>query len=222
MKVLLVDDNWVCRAGLKPLLSEINGKAEVLEAESFDEALEVAAENSDLNLVVLDILSPSIGSMDSVRELLSRLPQATLVTFSRVESRQDVLRAIELGAAGYIPKSAAGDEIVKALQLVLSGEIYLPRMLLKETPRQEADATSFMPTDAAPRQAIANLTARQRQVLGYLAQGMTNTKIANQLGLSENTVRIHISAILRTLDLDNRTQAALLAAEYLRSANNTL
>ena len=222
MKVLLVDDNWVCRAGLKPLLTEINGKAEVLEAESFDRALELASKNSDLNLIVLDLMSPSIGSAESIRELLVKLPQATLVTFSRVENRHDVLRAIELGAAGYIPKTASGEEIVKALQLVLSGEIYLPRMLLKEVPRQDPEAASFLLTDAAPRQAIANLTSRQRQVLGFLAQGMTNTKIANQLGLSENTVRIHISAILRTLDLDNRTQAALLAAEYLRGANNTL
>jgi DNA-binding NarL/FixJ family response regulator len=222
MKVLLVDDNWVCRAGLKPLLSQINGKVEVLEAVSFDEALELAAKNSDLSLVVLDLLSPSIGSLDMVRELLDKLPKVTLVTFSQVENRHDVLRAIEFGAAGYIPKNASGEEIVKALELVLSGEIYLPRMLLKEAPRQEAESASFMPTDAAPRQAISNLTARQRQVLGFLAQGMTNTKIAKQLGLSENTVRIHISAILRTLDLDNRTQAALLAAEYLRGPNTSL
>ena len=144
MKVLLVDDNWVCRAGLKPLLSEINGKAEVLEAESFDRALELASKNSDLNLIVLDLLSPSIGSTETIRELLAKLPQATLVTFSRVENRHDVLRAIELGAAGYIPKTASGEEIVKALQLVLSGEIYLPRMLLKEVPRQDPEA-------AAPR-----------------------------------------------------------------------
>ena len=221
MKVLLVDDSWACRAGLKPVLSEVDAKPEVLEAGSFDEALKLVDKNADLKLIVLDLLLPGIDALDNIRDLLDRLPQVTIVVFSRVENRHDILRAIELGAAGYIPKTASGDEIAKALQLVLSGEIYLPRMLLKETPRQE-DATSFMPTDAAPRQAIANLTARQRQVLGYLAQGMTNTKIANQLGLSENTVRIHISAILRTLDLDNRTQAALLAAEYLRSANNTL
>ena len=222
MKVLLLDNSWVCRAGLKPLLPQINGKAEVFEAGSFDEALKLASKHSDLRLVILDLLAPTVGSLESIRGLLDKLPQATLVVFSRVENRHDVLHAIELGAAGYIPKTASGEEIVKALELVLSGEIYLPRMLLNEAPRQESEAASFMPTDAAPRQAIANLTARQRQVLGFLAQGMTNTKIANQLGLSENTVRIHISAILRTLDLDNRTQAALLAAEYLRGANNSL
>ena len=222
MKVLLVDDNWVCRAGLKPVLSQIDAKAEVLEAGSFDEAVKLAAKHGDLELVVLDLLLPGNGSLDTIRELLDKLPQATLVVFSRVENRHDILHAIELGAAGYIPKTATGEEIAKALQLVLSGEIYLPRLLLKETPRQDREAAVFMPTDAAPRQAISNLTARQRQVLGYLAHGMTNTKIATQLGLSENTVRIHISAILRTLDLDNRTQAALLAAEYLRGANASL
>ena len=222
MKVLLLDNSWVCRAGLKPLLSQINGKAEVFEAGSFDDAKELASKHGDLRLVILDLLSPNVGSLETIRALLDRVPQATIVVFSRVESRHDVLQAIELGAAGYIPKTASGEEIVRALKLVLSGEVYLPRMLLSEAPRQGKEAASFMPTDAAPRQAIANLTSRQRQVLGFLAQGMTNTKIANQLGLSENTVRIHISAILRTLDLDNRTQAALLAAEYLRGANNSL
>ena len=222
MKVLLVDDNWVCRAGLKPLISQIDGKVEVLDAGSFDEASKLIAKNGDLNLVILDLLLPSIGSLDTMRKLLDKLPQATHVVFSRIENRHDVLQAIELGVAGYIPKNASGEEIVKALELVLSGEIYLPRMLLKEAPRHAAASASFMPTDTAPRQAISNLTSRQRQVLGFLAQGMTNTKIANQLGLSENTVRIHISAILRTLDLDNRTQAALLAAEYLRGPNASL
>jgi len=219
MKVLLVDDHWVTRAALKPLLTQIDKKARFLEADSFDSALKQVESAAGLKLVLLDLVLPGLESLDGIGRLMEKAPDVPVVVFSMVENRHEVLRTVEQGVAGFIPKTATGDEIVKALELVLSGELYLPRMLLKDTARQPSESTSFIPIDGAPRQAIANLTGRQRQVLSYLAQGMTNTKIATELGLSENTVRIHISAILRTLDLDNRTQAALLAAEYLRTAN---
>ena len=219
MKFLLVDDHWVSRAALKPLLTQIDKKARFLEADNFDDALKLAEGSSSLGLVLLDLVLPGLESLDGISRLMEKAPEVPVVIFSMVENRHEVLRTVEQGVAGFIPKTASGDEIVKALEVVLSGELYLPRMLLKETARQPAESTSFIPIDGAPRQAIANLTGRQRQVLSYLAQGMTNTKIATELGLSENTVRIHISAILRTLDLDNRTQAALLAAEYLRTAS---
>jgi DNA-binding NarL/FixJ family response regulator len=218
MKILTVDNHWVCRTGLRPVLAKLDPDAQVLEAETYEKALKLASGNKDVKLVVMDLLLPDLRSLDALREMLGKLPQASLVVFSTVENRHDILQAVELGAAGFIPKTADGEEIAKAIKLVLAGEIYLPRQLLKESARK-GNGASFPPGDGAPRQAISNLTARQRQVLGHLAQGMTNTKIATELGLSENTVRIHISAILRTLDLDNRTQAALLAAEYLRGAN---
>jgi len=219
MKFLLVDDHWVSRAALKPLLTQIDKKARFLEADSFDSALKQVDSDAGLKLVLLDLVLPGLDSLDGISRLMENAPEVPVVIFSMVENRHEVLRTVEQGVAGFIPKTASGDEIVKALELVLSGELYLPRMLLKDTARQPGESTSFIPIDGAPRQAIANLTGRQRQVLSYLAQGMTNTKIATELGLSENTVRIHISAILRTLDLDNRTQAALLAAEYLRTAS---
>ncbi len=220
MKVLIIDDQWVCRAGLKPLLSQIDKRAQIFEAATFDEAVKLVARNKDLSLVVLDLMVPGMKSLESIRDLLAKGSQAPIVVFSTVGNRHDILRAIEIGAAGFVPKTIDGEEIVKALGLILSGEIYLPRMLLKEAPRSGKDVISFVPPDTAPGESIGNLTDRQRQVLSFLSHGMTNTKIAKELGLSENTVRIHISAILRTLDLDNRTQAALLAAEYLRTANS--
>lgn len=218
MRVLLVDDHWVSRAALKPLLSQVEKGATCLEAESFDEAMKRLGESSAIDLVILDLVLPGLESLDGIRVLMEKAPQVPVVVFSMVENRHEVLRAVELGVAGFIPKTASGEEILKALEVVRGGELYLPRMLLKDAGRANAEAPSFVPVDGAPRQAISNLTQRQRQVLSYLARGMTNTKIATELGLSENTVRIHISAILRTLDLDNRTQAALLAADYLRTS----
>ncbi len=218
MKVLVVDDHWISRVALKPLIAEIDRDAECLEAQSFGTASGLIAENPDLDLIILDLLLPDMDVGEGLRSLHGQAPQVPIVAFSMVENRHEVLRTVEMGVAGYIPKASTGEEIVKALEQVLAGELYLPRMLLKESGQKSADFRGYMPLDAAPRQAIANLTDRQRQVLSFLAQGMTNTKIAKELGLSENTVRIHISAILRALDLDNRTQAALLAAQYLRTA----
>ena len=219
MKVLLVDDHWISRVALKPLIAEIDRDAECLEAQTFGAAAKLVGENPDLSLIILDLLLPDMDVAEGLKSLHAKAGQIPIVAFSMVENRHEVLRTVELGVAGYIPKASTGEEIVKALEMVLAGELYLPRMLLKETGQRSADARGYMPLDAAPRQAIANLTDRQRQVLAFLAQGMTNTKIAKELGLSENTVRIHISAILRALDLDNRTQAALLAAQYLRTAS---
>lgn len=219
MKVLLVDDHWISRVAFKPLIAEIDRDAECIEAQSFGEAVERVGDNPDLDLIVLDLLLPDMDIVEGLRNLHGKASQIPIVAFSMVENRHEVLRTVELGVAGYIPKASTGEEIVKALEQVLAGELYLPRMLLKDTGAKSVDGRGYMPLEAAPRQAIANLTDRQRQVLSFLAQGMTNTKIAKELGLSENTVRIHISAILRALDLDNRTQAALLAAQYLRTAS---
>lgn len=219
MKVLLVDDHWISRVALKPLIAEIDRNAECIEAQTFGAAAKLVGDNPDLSLIILDLLLPDMDMVEGLKNLHAKAAQIPIVAFSMVENRHEVLRTVELGVAGYIPKASTGEEIVKALELVLAGELFLPRMLLKETGQRSAEVRGYMPLDAAPRQAIDNLTGRQRQVLSFLAQGMTNTKIAKELGLSENTVRIHISAILRALDLDNRTQAALLAAQYLRTAS---
>lgn len=219
MKALLVDDHWVSRAALKSLLAQVEKGVTCLEAGSLDDAIKQVESNSAIDLVILDLVLPGLESLDGIRVLMEKAPQVPVVVFSMVENRHEVLRAVEFGVAGFIPKSASGKEILKAIEVVRGGELYLPRMLLKDSGRAASETTSFVPLDGAPRQAISNLTQRQRQVLSYLARGLTNTKIATELGLSENTVRIHISAILRTLDLDNRTQAALLAADYLRTAN---
>lgn len=219
MNILIADQFWVCRAGIKTLLTEVDAKAEIQEAESFQEARKRLARQPAIDLILLDTALPGLTSLDAIRQLPRNAERASLVIFSSMHDRGDALRAVDLGAAGFIPKWASREEILKALKQVLSGEVYLPRAVL-EGQNGPAASTGRLGRDSeAAREAIALLTGRQREVLAQLAQGMSNTKIAKRLGLSENTVRIHISAILRTLDLDNRTQAALLAAERLRQAD---
>ena len=216
MKVLIVDEQWLARFALRNLLSEIDPQTEIVLASDFSESLDLATEHPDIALIVAEPSCPGINSIEDFRLLITRLAETPLILFSHFNGRQDMLRALEIGAAGLLSKNASESEIRKALETVVAGEVYLPRSILKDTAEPNHRSSPFMDEYGDTMGSIANLTDRQRQVLAYLARGMSNMRIATEMGLSENTVRIHISAILRTLRLDNRTQAALLAAEYQR------
>ena len=122
--------------------------------------------------------------------------------------------AVELGAVGFVSKTAGSEEIVKAISNVLKGEIYLPRELLV----QKQSASKLAPAEPQgvnlpSPEAVRDLTKRQREVLRLLGEGKSNSEIAEALGRSEHTIRIHVSAILKTLDVPNRTMAALIARD---------
>ncbi|MCG8358939.1 MAG: response regulator transcription factor [Kiloniellales bacterium] len=214
MKILIVDDHWVFRAGLKHLVESLGPDVLVLEADTFEEAFRLASQNKDLDLVVLDLLMPDSDPFTGLRELREAFPTVPVVVLSVLEQRRDVIRAIELGAMGYIPKAATGEEIIKALQHVLAGDIFVPRALLDTKAKRAPNAEVSPATQADNRRLVETLTQRQREVFELLAQGKSNPEIARELGVSAHTVRIHISAILRALGVSNRTQAAVLAAGH--------
>lgn len=215
MKILSVDDHWVARAGLKHLLQQLDERVTVLEADNLDDAIRLASEEQQLDLVLLDLMMPGMEAFSGLAALRDALPQIPIIVISMIEDRRDVLRAIELGAMGYIAKTASPDETLKAVRMVLAGEVYMPRALIKQvrvasasSNAEEARAYAF----AAER--LHELTKRQRDVLDLLKHGKTNAEIAKELGASENTVRLHVSAILGKLGFSNRTQAALFAAQH--------
>ena len=214
MKILVADDHWVVRAGLKRLMKRLEGNPEIIEANDYDDALAAAKQNSDLDLILLDLVMPGRQGLDGLQEIHQQVAAVPIIVMSVLQERRDVLRAIEHGAMGYIPKSSSGDDILKVVRLVLDGEICLPRALLERAEatgmRLESSTTKTEASDAP----VPPFTRRQKDVLYLLAEGISNRDIARELGLSEHTVRIHISAILRTLKITNRTQAALFAAEY--------
>ncbi len=218
MRILCVDDHWVARAGLKHLLRGLADDVEVLEADNLHDAMKIATADGGIDLVMLDLMMPGMEAFKGLTALRDSLPQVPIVVYSMIEDRRDVLRTIELGAMGYIAKTATPDETLKAVRLVLSGEVYMPRDVMKKAPAasgsvsaEEARAHAF----AADR--LHELTKRQRDVLDLLKHGKTNAEIAKQLGASENTVRLHVSAILGKLGFSNRTQAALFAAQHRES-----
>jgi DNA-binding NarL/FixJ family response regulator len=213
MKVLSADDHSVFRQGLKTIVEAFDSGAELVEAESFAVALEKLQENNGVDLVLLDLMMPGMGAFDGLIAMRDAAPNTPIVIVSMIESRKDVLRAIELGAHGFIPKAAGPDEMVGALKVVMDGQIYLPPALLLKSDESRGVRKSSQASRATAEQRLSVLTSRQHEVVELLGQGMTNAQIAENLVLSESTVRLHVSTILDKLDLSNRTQVALLAVQ---------
>jgi len=200
MNILLVDDHPLFLEGMRMVLQQLDERVSIQTSGSCEEALTLV--ENDFDLVLLDINLPGMSGLDGLMQLRHQAPATPLVVMSASEDRGKVLRAIEQGAKGYIPKSSTPDVMLTALRLVLSGGVYLPMAVLDTV--NSSQARSVNPDGQT-------LTPRQVEVLQLLAEGHSNKAIGNQLSMAENTVRVHVSAILRFLDVGNRTEAGLAA-----------
>jgi DNA-binding NarL/FixJ family response regulator len=205
VKILVADDHTLFRDGLRYMLAQLDDDVEILEAKDCAEALALVGSRSDLDLVLLDLAMPGMDGLAGLRALRVRRPSVPVVILSGSEEPADVRQALDRGAMGFIPKSSTSQVMLGALRLVLSGGVYLPPAFLE---RFQPGRT---PTAAPPIEALG-LTPRQHDVLRLLGRGQSNKEIARVLGLAEGTVKLHISAILRALGVDNRTQAVIVAA----------
>jgi two-component system nitrate/nitrite response regulator NarL len=203
MKLLVVDDHPVFRDGLAALLKQAADHVVILQAPECATALQVAAEHPDLDAVFVDLMMPGMTGDLAVREFGKRRPELPVIVLSSSENPSDVRRALKAGALGYIPKSASPQTLLSALKLVLSGSIYVPPLLAQGPPPTRADSSG----QPAPH-AIAQLTDRQIDVLKHLCTGLSNKEISARLGIAEKTVKAHVAAIFKTLNVVNRTQAA--------------
>ncbi len=220
LKVLLVDDHAIFRAGLCPLLRELDPESVLLEADNYANALDTVDKEPDLDLLLADLVVPGGDGFNGIAAVRERAPALPIVVISMVEDRDDVLRAIDLGALGFVPKSAQPGEFLKALRMVLSGEMYLPPSIMKAS-AADKDRKSVRARPAVSQSELnALLTPRQCEVLTKLARGMTNAQIAADMSLKESTVRVYVSVILDRLNLSNRTQAALMAAQALNDESS--
>ncbi len=198
MKILLVDDHKLVRAGLVLVLKQMEDGIDLIEAGTGREAIEMAKTTSDIDLVLMDLDLPEGSGLEALTAINAKNPKLPVVILSAMEDQTMVSRAMELGARGFIPKSATGEVMLNSLRLVLSGGVCLPSGY-GDVPRGETNME------------IPNLTQRQLEVLRLMAQGNSNKEIARVLGISENTVRVHISAIISAMDATNRTEAAYSA-----------
>jgi DNA-binding NarL/FixJ family response regulator len=216
MKVLLADDHGLFRSGCRLLVEELEPGAEIHETADYPQTLEYLKAHPETDLVIIDLVMPGMNSVNSLTRLRKLVPDVPLVILSAYERSSDARQALNLGAAGYIPKSSPKKVILRALQLIMSGGSYFPPELMSGVSQGPAPPGSDRKPTAETDEVGAALTRRQRDVLDLMAQGKSNREIAQGLGLAEGTVKVHVAAVLRTLNVSNRTQAVLAAARLRR------
>jgi DNA-binding NarL/FixJ family response regulator len=197
MKFLVVDDHVLIRDSLRGVLRELKGETAI-------------EQNPDVELVLLDLALPDRDGLETLAEIAERYPTVSVVVLSVHQDRDRVMKALDLGALGFIPKSTAREVMLSAFNLIFSGGVYVPPEMLHRSEPVTPDAA---PTSRKPQVSAADLglTERQMDVLTLMMQGKSNKAICRALDLAETTVKIHVSAILRTLKAANRTEAVIAA-----------
>lgn len=210
MDIVLADDHALVRDGLAPFLERVGPGTRVIEAASAAEAMEKARAAAELGLVVLDLNMPGMDGLKGLAAMRAEFPAVPVVILSGSTNPADARRSMEQGAAGYVPKTMRGDSIVGVLRLILSGEKYVPPLLLEEEAHGLHAAT---PSHGHPRadSPVSILTPREVDILDMIVDGAPNKVIARALDLQEVTVKAHLRNMFRKLGVSNRTEAARVA-----------
>jgi DNA-binding NarL/FixJ family response regulator len=214
VEILVVDDHVLIREALRGVLKEVRADAVVFEASSCSQAMQVIALHPCLDLILLDLNLPDRDGFSALAELGERYPAISVVVLSALNDRGSVTRALELGALGFIPKSGQREVMISALQLVFAGGIYIPPEILardESSPQQREERLAVKQPTVSP--ADLGLTDRQVDVLSLMMQGKSNKAICRVLNLAEPTVKNHVTAILKALEVSNRTEAVIAVSE---------
>jgi len=203
VRILIIDDHEVVRQGIGLIISGIQPDAHIGYAGSCAEGI-AAARGSEWDLVLLDLHLPDQPGFVALEQFRRDLPDLPVVIVSGQEDQMTVLKALDLGAKAFLPKSAQSARIRAALETLLAGQVYLPDSVL--------DAGSGGKGAARPPIKAEKLTDRQREVLRLVVEGYSNKLIARKLDIAESTVKIHVSAIFRELKVASRTQAIVEVA----------
>lgn len=209
MKILIVDDHPLIVEGLAVALRDIDPQVEVFSAATAELARIHLERHDPLALILLDLGVPGAEGLSLLKEIRSLRPEVPLVMLSANDSRDTVLASLDAGAMGFISKRSPTPVLLSALHLVLSGGVYIPPQVLASVPLPKSAAPA-RPPESTPSRRITptdlGLTDRQAEVLALLVEGKPNKIICRELDVSEGTVKTHVSAILRALNVANRTQ----------------
>lgn len=198
---IVADDHPLFRGALKEILASLPGDCQIVEAADFDQAAAALQRHPDADLMLLDLKMPGTSGLAGLALLRADQPAVPIAIVSASEDAPIVARALDLGASGFIPKSSSFDEIRGAVTALLAGEVYLPAGVSLDA---EAD-----PEVTRLIERIRTLTPQQTRVLAMLGRGLLNKQIAYELGISEATIKAHVSAVLLKLGVDSRTQAVI-------------
>jgi two-component system response regulator NreC len=200
-KLLLVDDHTVIRSGLRMLLDNEDDVEIIAEAGTAEEALEKAIEHEP-DVIVMDIGLPDASGIEVAERIKSRFPRIAIVSLTIHEDEEYFFKMLEAGASGYVPKRAAPEELLKAIRIAASGQVYLypslADLLVKDYLSQDEEERATRNMDG--------LTPREQEVLTHLAEGLNNPEIGDLLGISPKTVARHRENIMRKLNLHSRTE----------------
>jgi two-component system, NarL family, response regulator LiaR len=210
IRVLIADDHAVVRQGLRTFL-ELQDDMEVVgEAADGDEAVALVEQTAP-DVVLLDLVMPRVDGIEATRRIRERSPETRILVLTSFADDHTVLPAVRAGAAGYLLKDVQPPELARAIRTVHAGEALLApavaTMLVEQLAAEDGG-------DANAREERAHLTPRELEVLAELARGRANKAIAFELGVSERTVKTHVSNILGKLGFTDRTQAAVYAVEH--------
>ena len=208
LKLLVIDDHPLVQEGVAAALEALGLDVRIVSARGSDQGMSAAASTPDLDAVLLDVAMPGVNGFALIGEMRKRFNDVPVIVLSALDDPTNVKRAMDSGAAGFIPKSSPTDVLIKVLQQVLKGNAAVEPNAAVAAKHMNGSAQAA-DTEGAPDASL--LTLRQLQVLSRVCQGKTNKQIASELGLSEKTVKAHVTAIFKILGVVNRTQAVLVA-----------
>ncbi len=200
MKILVADDHALFRQGMTYILNEMDPGSTIVEASTSNQAIQLAKKNPNLALTLMDLSMPDMDGIDAMRVIQASVPTVPVIILTASESLMDMKQALDAGAMGYVPKSVTASIMTSAIKLVLSGGIYIPPALVQGSHNTDTNLKTHI-----------KFTPRQTDVLRLLLDGQSNKQAARFLNLSEATVKAHIAAIFKELNVNNRTQAVLAA-----------
>ena len=206
--IVIADDHALVRGGLALIAKMAVKEAVIFQTNSFDETINTITETPSIDLLLLDLMMPGMDADNSIKAICKQFPDIPIVVISVKEDFNSIQRCIAAGAAGYIPKTSPPNITISAIQLVLSGGIYVPPHILR--PQQSEPLDSIQSSEQG---ALDSLTQRQKDVLGQIVLGKSNQAIADDLGLTVPTIKMHVPAIFKKFQVKNRTEAV---AKYSR------
>lgn len=203
-RIVIADDHPLFRGALREAVRGIFAEAQVDEAGAFDDLTALLDKRREADLVLLDLAMPGVSGFSGLIYLRAQYPEIPVVIVSASDDAETVRRSLDFGASGFIPKRLGVEELRKAVSQVLAGEMWVPDNTDMSSP---AD-----PETSKLRDRLATLTPQQVRVLMMLSSGLLNKQIAYELGVSEATIKAHVSAILQKLGVESRTQAVIAAS----------
>ena len=224
-RIIVADDHALVRGGLAQLVMLVEENVEIFESNDFGQTLEVLGRGQAIDLLLLDLLMPGMEGVDGIAQICKQWPDVPVIVVSAKENIAAIRSALAAGAMGYIPKTSSPDVMMSAIKLVLSGGVYVPPHVLgtsslSEERMQEQNITSET-FGLSAEQGYEQLTERQQEVLDLMAFGKSNKDIADDLGLTTGTVKMHSSRIFKTLNVQNRTEAVAKFAQHKKDNEPT-